>query len=148
MVPAFTAGKQEYLAAYFNDTWHALEKLTLNLGLRYELQSPWTERYNRLSYFDPGAPSYINQYLAPGSPTVMGDVFLVPAGTRSNLPLAKNGFAPRIGIAYSLTSKTLVRGGYGIFWIPDDVSFALNPINDMVNTPGTTYTGTVDGTHP
>jgi Carboxypeptidase regulatory-like domain/TonB dependent receptor len=148
VVPAFTAGKQEYLAAYFNDTWHALEKLTLNLGLRYELQSPWTERYNRLSYFDPGAPSYINQYLAPGSPAVMGDVFLVPTGTRSNLPLAKNGFAPRIGIAYSLTSKTLVRGGYGIFWIPDDVSFALNPINDMVNTPGTTYTGTVDGTHP
>ena len=148
VVPAFTAGKQTYSALYFNDTWHAAERLTLNLGLRYELQSPWTERFNRLSYFDPGAPSYINQYLPAGSPTVMGDVFLLPAGTRSNLPIAKDGFAPRIGVAYSLTSKTLVRGGYGIFWIPDDVSFALNPINDMVNAPGTTYTGTVDGTHP
>ncbi len=148
VVPAFTAGKQTYSALYFNDTWHAAERLTLNLGLRYELQSPWTERFDRLSYFDPGAPSYINQYLPAGSPTVMGDVFLLPAGTRSNLPIAKDGFAPRIGVAYSLTSKTLVRGGYGIFWIPDDVSFALNPINDMVNAPGTTYTGTVDGTHP
>jgi len=148
VVPAFTAGKQAYHAFYFNDTWHAMDRLTLNLGLRYELQSPWSERFNRLSYFDPRAPSYINQYLPAGSPLVIGDVFLLPQRTRSNLPLAKNGFAPRIGLAYSLTSKTLVRGGYGIFWVPDDVSFALNPINDMVNAPGTTYTGTVDGTHP
>jgi hypothetical protein len=51
-------------------------------------------------------------------------------------------------LAYGLTPKTILRSGYGIFWIPTDVSFALNPINDMVNTPGTTYTGTVDGTHP
>jgi len=148
VVPAFTAGKQTYHAFYFNDTWHLVEKLSLNLGLRYELQSPWTERQNRLSYFDPTAPSYLNQFLPAGSPTVMGDVFLVPAGTRSNLPLAKTDLSPRIGLAYGLTPKTILRSGYGIFWIPTDVSFALNPINDMVNTPGTTYTGTVDGTHP
>jgi hypothetical protein len=148
VVPAFTAGKQGYRAFYFNDTWHASDRLTFNLGLRYELQSPWTERFNRLSYFDPDVPSYINGYLPAGSPRVMGDVFLIPPGTRSNLPLAKDKLAPRMGLAYSLTPKTLIRGGYGIFWVPSDVSFALNPINDMVNTPGTTYTGTVDGTHP
>jgi hypothetical protein len=78
----------------------------------------------------------------------MGDVFLVPSGTRSNLPLAKTDLSPRIGLAYGLNPKTILRSGYGIFWIPTDVSFALNPINDMVNAPGTTYTGTVDGTHP
>jgi hypothetical protein len=148
VVPAFTAGKQVYRAFYFNDTWHLAEKLTLNLGLRYELQSPWTERHNRLSYFDPDAASYINQFLPAGSLPVRGDVFLVPSGMRSNLPLAKSDLAPRIGLAYGLTPKTIVRSGYGIFWIPTDVSFALNPINDMVNAPGTTYTGTVDGTHP
>jgi hypothetical protein len=90
----------------------------------------------------------LNQYLPAGSPPVMGDVFLVPPGIRSNLRLAKGDLAPRIGLAYGLTPKTIVRSGYGIFWIPTDVSFALNPINDMVNAPGTTYTGTVDGTHP
>jgi hypothetical protein len=148
VVPDFTAGKQVYRAFYFNDTWHVAERLTLNLGLRYELQSPWTERYNRLSYFDPDAPSYINQDLPAGSPTVMGDVFLVPNSERSNLPLSKTDLSPRIGLAYALTSKTILRSGYGIYWIPTDVSFALNPINDMVNAPGTTYTGTVDGTHP
>lgn len=148
VVPDFTAGRQVYRAIYFNDTWHVADQLTLNLGLRYELQSPWTERYNRLSYFNPNAPSYLNQDLPAGSPAVMGDVFLVSPSSRSNLPLAKNNLAPRIGLAYSPDAKTVVRSGYGIVWIPFDVSFALNPINDMVNAPGTTYTGTVDGTHP
>ena len=78
----------------------------------------------------------------------MGDVFLVSSGSRTNIPLAKKNFASRLGLAYGLSSKTIVRAGYGVFWIPTDVSFALNPINDMVNTPGTTYTGTVDGAHP
>jgi hypothetical protein len=148
VVPAFTAGKESYRAVYFNDTWHALDKLTINLGLRYELQSPWSERFNRLSYFDPGAPSYLNQFLPSGSAPVMGDAFLVQPGNRTTIPLAKDNLAPRVGLAYSLTPKTIVRSGYGIFWIPNHVSFALNPINDMVNAASTTYTGTVDGTHP
>jgi hypothetical protein len=148
VVPDFTAGKQVYRAFYFTDTWHVAENLTLNIGIRYDLQSPWTERYNRLSCFNPNARSYINQFLPSGSPPVMGDVFLVSPGTRSNLPLAKYDFAPRIGFAYAPTSKTVIRSGYGVVWVPTDVSFALNPINDMVNAPGTTYTGTVDGIHP
>jgi hypothetical protein len=41
-----------------------------------------------------------------------------------------------------------VRSGYGIFWVPNYVSFALNPLNDMVNAASTTFTGTLDGTHP
>src|SRR4030088_586664 len=148
VVPAFTAGKQTYRAIYLNDVWHIKDKLTLSLGLRYELQGPWSERFNRLSFFAPGAPSYLNQFLPPGSPIIKGDVYLMPPGVRHNVPLQKNNFAPRIGVAYALTPKTIVRSGYGIFWVPNDVSFALNPINDMVNASATTYTGTLDGTHP
>jgi len=148
VVPAFTAGKQTYRGFYFNDVWHVKERLTVSLGLRYELQGPWSERFNRLSNFVPDAPSYLNQFLPQGSPTVRGDVYLTPPGTRNNLPLEKDNFAPRIGIAYGLTPTTIVRSGYGIFWVPNDVSFALNPINDMVNASATTYTGTLDGTHP
>ncbi len=148
VVPAFTAGKQLYRALYFNDTWHPADKVTISLGLRYELQSPWTERYNRLTYFDPNAPSYLNRLLPAGSPTVTGDAFLVSPGVRSNLPLPKNNLAPRLGLAYSVTPKTVLRSGYGIFWVPNYVSFALNPNNDMVNAASTTYTGTVDGIHP
>jgi hypothetical protein len=148
VVPAFTAGKQVYRALYFNDTWRVTDAFSMNLGLRYELQGPWSERFNRLSYFNPAAPSYINQFLPSGMPAVMGDVFLVSPSGRNVLPLAKDNVAPRVGVAYSLSPTTVMRGGYGIFWIPDYVSYALNPSNDMVNAASTTYTGTVDGIHP
>jgi Carboxypeptidase regulatory-like domain len=148
VVPAFTAGQQIYRALYFGDTWRATSRLAVNLGLRYELQGPWSERFNRLSYFDPNAPSFLNQYLPSGSPTVKGDVFLVSPQSRNNVPLDEFDFSPRVGLAYSISPKMVVRSGYGIFWVPNYVSFALNPLNDMVNAAGTTYTGTLDGTHP
>src|SRR3984957_11602493 len=54
-VPAQTAGKQDYRAFYVADTWRVTSKLTLNLGLRYELQGTWSERFDGLSYWDPRA---------------------------------------------------------------------------------------------
>jgi Carboxypeptidase regulatory-like domain len=148
VVPAFTAGQQIYRAVYFDDSYHAANKLTLNLGLRYDLQGPWSERLNRLSYFDPNASSFLNAYLPANSPSIKGDVFLISPAVRNNIRLDKVNFSPRIGLAYSLSLKTVIRSGYGIYWIPNYVSFALNPLNDMVNAAATTYVGTVDGTHP
>ncbi len=78
VVPAFTAGQQIYRAFYFGDFWHATNKLTLNLGLRYDLQGPWSERFNRLSYFDLAAKNFLTQYLPKASAPLKGDVFLVP----------------------------------------------------------------------
>jgi hypothetical protein len=148
VVPAFTAGQQIYKALHFDDSWHAATNLTLNLGLRYDLQGPWSERFNRLSYFDPAATNYLTQFLAAGSPPVKGDVFLANSHHRNNLPLEKHEFSPRVGLAYSINAKTVVRSGYGVFWIPNYAAFSLNPLNDMVNGSATTYVGTVDGTHP
>src|ERR1700686_5445829 len=51
VVPAFTAGKQTYPGFHFSDVWHTEDKLTVSLGLCYELQWPWSERFNRLSNF-------------------------------------------------------------------------------------------------
>ena len=148
VVPEVTEGKQVYRAIYFNDTWHASNRLAVNLGLRYELQGPWSERHGRLSYFDPGAESYLNALLPAENGALKGDVFLVSPSTRNNLPLRKDDVAPRLGLAYSVTPKTIVRSGYGIFWIPNYVAYSLNPGNDMVNAASTTFTGTVDGIHP
>jgi Carboxypeptidase regulatory-like domain len=148
VVPTFTAGQQIYRAVYFADSWHATNKLTLNLGLRYDLQGPWSERFNRLSYFDPTATNFLQQFLPSSSSPLKGDVFLVNSGDRNNIPLEKTEFSPRVGLAYGFSAKTVVRTGYGIFWIPNYVSFGLNPLNDMVNAASTTYSGTVDGTHP
>ena len=148
VVPALTAGKQVYRGFYGSDTWHVTNRLALDLGLRYELQGPWSERYNRLSYFDPTATNYLTRLLPANSQPIQGDVFLVPPGSRNNIPLDKENFSPRLGFVYTPNLKMVVRGGYGIFWVPNYVSFALNPTNDMVNGASTTYTGTVDGTHP
>jgi len=148
VVPAFTAGQQIYRGFYFGDTWHAADRLTLNLGFRYELQGPWSERFDRLSYFDASATNYLSSLLPPGSTPVKGDVFLVNPNARNNIPIQKNALSPRFGFAYGIDTKTVIRSGYGIFWIPNYVSFALNPLNDMVNAATTTYTGTLDGTHP
>ncbi len=132
------AGKETYRALYFADNWHATNKLTLNLGLRYELQGPWSERYNRLTYFNPGAvnSSVTGCSGVAGSPCP-GDLFLVGTGVNkgdNNLPLPKTNFAPRIGFAYSADSKTVLRGGYGIFYIPNFVSFGVNPYADVLNS--------------
>jgi len=148
VVPGFIAGQQIYRAFYFGDTWHATSRLTLNLGLRYELQGPWSERFNRLSYFDPEASNFLTQFLPAGSAPVKGDVFLVDPHSRNNVRLEKLALSPRLGFALAVEPRTVVRGGYGIFWIPNYVSFALNPLNDMVNAATTTYIGTLDGTHP
>jgi len=147
-VPAQTQGRQTYRAFYGNDTWHATPKLTLNVGLRYELQGPWSDRYNRLSYWD---PTVVNSTVTgcngtAGSPC-LGDALLVgngPNAGRNNLPLDKKEFAPRIGFAYSWDQKTVIRGGYGVFWVPNYVVFALNPDNDVVNLATTPFFGTLN----
>jgi len=74
------------------------------------------------SNFDPDAPSYLNQFLPQGSPIVKGDVDLMPPRVRNNLPLQRNNFAPRIGLAYGLTPTTIVRSGYGITQALESVS--------------------------
>ena len=155
VVPALVAGQQFYRAFYVDDTFHATKKLTLNLGIRYDLQGPWSERFNRQSYFDPNAQSWLSNPSAtagltnvPGLPGLHGDVFLVSPSKRTNIPLDKTEVSPRVGFAYSFNPKTVVRGGYGIFYIPNYLSFGLNPNNDPVNDATTSYTGTVNGTVP
>jgi hypothetical protein len=146
-VPALTAGKQTYRALYVNDTWHARSKLTLNLGLRYELPGTWSERYKRLSYWDPAATNATVAGCGGTGTTCPGDAELVGTGPNSsdnNLPLDKKAFSPRLGFAYSLNEKTVIRGGYGVFFIPNYVSFGLNPDNDVINLATTPFVATTD----
>ena len=132
------SGKQTYRAFYFGDTWHATNKLTVNLGLRYELQGPWSERYDKMTYFNPSVTnsSVTGCNGTPGS-ACPGDLFLVKTGvnsSRNNLPLSKTEILPRLGFAYAVNPKTVVRGGFGIFFIPNYVSFGTNPYVDPVSS--------------
>lgn len=147
-VPAQTQGKQDYRALYVNDTWHMTPKFTASLGLRYELQGTWSEAYNRLTYWDPTATngtvtgcSGVAGSACPGDAMYVGNG---PNSSNNNLPLDKKAFSPRIGLVYSLDPKTVIRAGYGVFFIPNYVSFALNPDNDVVNLAATDFTATTD----
>jgi hypothetical protein len=155
VVPALIAGQQIYRGFYADDTYRVSNKLTLNLGLRYDLQGPWSERFNRLSFFDPNAQNWLSNPAAtaglanvPGLPGIRGDVFLASPNAGNSIPLDKHNISPRVGFAYSFNQKTVIRGGYGIFFIPNYVSFGLNPNNDLVNDATTSYNGTINGTVP
>jgi Carboxypeptidase regulatory-like domain/TonB dependent receptor len=101
--------------AYAQDTYKVTSRLTLNLGLRYELPSPDTEIHNEQNLWVPGAqskvmPSAPAGLLYPGDPGV-------PAGL---IPTDKKAFAPRVGLAWDPTghAKWLVSASYGIFYEP------------------------------
>jgi hypothetical protein len=101
---------------HVGDTWKATPKLTLNLGLRWDMFRPTAEKYNRLSFFDPiGANPAAGG--RPGRLAFAGsDYGAASFGSRRPEETFKKGFGPRIGIAYAVNDKTVVRTGYGIFY--------------------------------
>jgi hypothetical protein len=90
--------------AYLQDDWKVNNKLTLNLGIRYEYATPQWEQDNRLSNFDP-----ISNRLIAAKDGSISD--------RAQVNPDRNNWAPRVGLAYSLSPKTVIRSGYGISYI-------------------------------
>jgi len=89
---------------YLQDDWRVNDRLTLNAGLRYEYATPWTEANNVLSNFDPATKT----------------LFMAKDGSlqdRSTLKPDRNNFGPRVGLAFTPSERTVVRGGYGISYV-------------------------------
>ncbi len=143
VISAPVASKETYRALYVGDTFHATSKLTLNIGLRYELAGPFSERFDRVTYFDPNATNAsITGCSGVSGSSCPGDLFYVGSGvngSRSGIPLNKNEWSPRLGLAYALNPKTVIRAGYGIFYAPNNVAFSLNPYGDSVNSATSTF---------
>jgi hypothetical protein len=111
-----THPQDEEMSAYVGDTWKVNHKLSVNYGVRYDVNPPAKEKENRFSFLDPTQPN-------PDAGGLLGaEVFAGtkwgPASFGKRYPenVFYKGFAPRIGIAYSLTPKTVIRTGYGIFF--------------------------------
>lgn len=117
--------RDHYYGYYIQDTWSATPALTLNMGLRYDLQTPPWERDNDMSNFD----------VIPGSPEI-GTFVLAKPGSYLNRTfnnLDKHNFAPRLGIAYQLNSKTVIRAGAGIFY--GGLGFQSSATDGFANLP-------------
>lgn len=112
-----TSQRGFYHALYVQDDWKVTKKLTLNLGLRWEVETGPVERYNRIATIDPNIPSPLAS--ATGLPLQGGLVFRgVDGASRNRYETDANNFGPRFGFAYSATEKTVVRGGIGTFYAP------------------------------
>jgi hypothetical protein len=118
--PFGTVGTRTYEdAAFAQDDWRVTHRLTLNLGLRYDLFTNPVEQYNRQTNFD----------------LATGRLLLAGAGgnSRAIVDTDKNNFGPRVGFAYDLTgeARTVIRAGYGMFYFIDrggiDNQLAQNP---------------------
>lgn len=110
----FNRGLRKWIAAgYAQDEWRVSSRLTLSYGLRYEVNTPYTDIRNRLNAWAPGRQSVVNPsapegLLFPGDPGI-------PAGIA---PVDYHEFMPRVGLAWDPfgNAKTTIRAGYGIFY--------------------------------
>jgi hypothetical protein len=103
-IPQAIIGRRNYnLGLFVQDDWKIRPNLTLNLGLRWEYESPLTTANNEYSRVDPTT----GQVLFAGKNGVSDTL---------NLKSAKLNFGPRLGVAYSVTPKTVIRSGFGIFY--------------------------------
>ena len=130
-----------YYAVYVQDDWKVSSRLTLNLGLRWDVGIGDREKYNRLAYFDPTIPNPLGP--PAGLPNLAGELQWVgQQNSRDQQQTDFRNFGPRIGFAYSVDSKTVLRGGYGIFFLPRNVQGNGDGAVEAVRT--TTMVGSLD----
>ncbi|HKX31315.1 MAG TPA: TonB-dependent receptor, partial [Blastocatellia bacterium] len=128
-----------YYAPWFQNDWKVNRRLTLNLGLRWDINKPPKERYDRLNHgFDPNVVNPVNalidRALFPDLPQLKGGLLFANQNGLSRAPAKTdwNNFQPRIGFAYLLKEKLVMRGGWGLYYV--------NPGNDYLQFNGFGFT--------
>ncbi len=103
---------------YLQDDWKVSRTLTLNLGVRFEYQTPFKERYNQLAYFDPSATEPVTGLKGVLLPTTSSHRY--PSDPSKN-------WAPRVGLAWTFLPNTVFRAGYGLFYAPGSGGIGSSP---------------------
>jgi hypothetical protein len=128
---------QRYYSLFVQDDWRITQHLMLNLGLRWDYESPITDRFDRLvSGFDASTPTR----LGANGPSVRGGLLFADKDHRLPYKRDLNNFGPRVGYAYRIGEKLVVRGGWGITYAPTaDVapstgfSYTTSPATSIAN---------------
>lgn len=125
-IPPATATQSYQIGGFIQDNWRVSSKLTVNLGFRYDVETPRTERYNRMSYFNPAAPSAITV----AGLNLQGAVEFtgVNGNPRTEFNTYGGDIGPRVGLAWNVMPRTTLRAGYGIYYDPSDVGVAGNAV--------------------
>jgi hypothetical protein len=119
------AQKSKETAFFVKDDWQVSPRLTVNLGLRYEWSTPYTERFNRVQFANLSGDTGVTVDLSAGDPflqslglgpTRLKGIAEFANSHRRNTSPDRNNFAPRIGLAYRLGDKTVLRAGGGVYY--------------------------------
>jgi len=162
---------QYYIGSFVQDDWHVSDKLTLNLGVRFDIDTPFRERMGKtVNGFNPTAtvnyaktPSYTSTnetangvtYTVASINTAGGLTF--PTGNNGAVYATNNGFFdPRIGFSYSTDPKTVIRGGFGVFVQPETLAslaatgtYSSSAISNQEGfSASTSYVGSTNGITP
>jgi hypothetical protein len=165
------AESDKVFAGFVQDDWKLTRKLNVNIGLRYEFQTALTERYNRsVRGFDPTAAlpfaaQAAANYAKNPTPEVSPSMFQVQGGLtfagvsgqpRTVYDPETKEFMPRVGFAYAPNSKTVIRGGVGIFYgsvgvrLQDAIQTGFNQATNIVptNDGGITFASSLSNPFP
>jgi len=145
-VPAL-AMTNKFYGVFLQDSWKVTPKLTVNLGVRWDHESPRTDRFNQLANFDWQATSPIQ---APGLSLRGGLTFVNVGGLpRHNANRDLNNIAPRAGIAYRIRPRTVLRTGGGLFYGHNGgVGGSAGPFGTSGFLASTSIVTSLDGVNP
>ncbi len=147
-INADSMNSNTWYGLYLQDDWKATRKLTLNLGIRWDYQTAVSERFNRNAWFDHTDPNPVSTAIGfnvPGHLVYEGGGngnrhgMYVPQGTN---------FAPRIGLAYHLANKIVMRAGFGMFYTGAAEIGGYQGLDLYGFTETTPFVGSVDGITP
>jgi outer membrane receptor protein involved in Fe transport len=108
-----------YIAGYVQDDIRLTSKLTINLGLRYATETPYTEKRNILNRW---AFNASNPAANPSYPNLLGALSFATSGDPSVYNWDTNNLAPRAGFAWTVRPHTVIRGGGGLFYAPFSIT--------------------------
>jgi hypothetical protein len=137
-----------YQGYYAQDTWQATKKLTVTAGVRWEIPGVWKERYNRIASFNPSEINPAAKGILVNGQPVNGALDFVLSSQHPEQGVKAEHFklfAPRLGIAYRVNDKTVIRAGAGIYFLPSNLQFSESPWAMPLSSIGTPWVATLDG---